>query len=153
MPAPDNAIALVAEARSWDYIREISGRDNRGLRVESIQHFAGGTFGDSWCYEMFWVWLDRVTKGRAPIPRGISTEEMRIIAVQRDWVIPVPELACGVLSLNELGHAHHIALCTEVVHFQTIAGNTSADGESVKGVGVFEHPASVAGKVFFRIPL
>ena len=49
----------VTEARKFLYLREAQSLgQNRGLRVEAIQHWSGGQAGDSWCAEFVWFILD-----------------------------------------------------------------------------------------------
>jgi hypothetical protein len=142
-------LPLIAIARQSDYVREAG--DNKGLRVEAIQHAAGGSFGDSWCVEMFWVWIDFWTKGNSPFPRGLNSEELRQLAISKGWQIVDPEPGCCVINIVN-GRGEHTAMCTEPLPLVTIAGNTSPDGLSTNGDGVHEHPVSSVGKFYFRVP-
>lgn len=152
---PTQAHDLIAEARSWRYVREIPEEQNRGLRVEAVQHWAGGTYGDSWCMEMLWVWLDRYTQGKPPVPRVQSCQHFREIATANGWRVTEPVPGDIVVSIDPAAnHAHHIALVTATeTGLVAIAGNTSEDGISSNGDRVAEHEISAENKEFFRIPM
>ncbi len=64
-------------ARQFLYVREAQAQgQNRGLRVEGIQHWAMGTFGDSWCDEFAVGFvLDICFQGDSPFPRQSDVED------------------------------------------------------------------------------
>jgi hypothetical protein len=69
------------------------------------------------------------------------------------WVAPLPIVGDLVISIDPTnGKGHHIGICTETNPFTTIAGNTSEDGKSREGTGVFEHEMTMRNKVFVRLP-
>jgi hypothetical protein len=134
-------------ARLFLFVRE-SG-DNRGLRVEAIQHWSQGQFGDSWCAEFATMVLDLFCQGQSPIPRGGSCQAIYDLAKQNGWV-QTPSEGDLYLYINEADHAHHVGLVTALDPLTGIAGNTSADGTSSNGDRVAEHALAVsAGSIQF----
>ncbi len=138
---------LIRQARAFDYVREVP--ENRGLRVEAIQHWSAGQFGDSWCAEFVWFVLDIVTKGRAPLPRTGSAEVMR--AATSGWAVSDPQPGDLFFYVNAEGRAHHVGIVTGTNPLMGIAWNTSEAGSSVNGDGVHEH--EIHASVFARLPL
>ena len=134
--------SALAIARLFLFVRE-SG-DNRGLRVEAIQHWSTGQPGDSWCCEFATMVLDLLFQGAAPILRQGSCESVRQLATQRGWITTTPSPGDLFLRLHpDTGLAHHIGFYVETNadgSIGTIAGNTSADGTSANGDRVAEHP-------------
>jgi len=143
-------MTLLEIARLFKHVRE--AQPNRGQRVEGIIRWGGGEPGDSWCCFMLTMWLDLFYQGNSPIPRTGVCQEVLDLARKNGWIITAPEVGCIVLSVNDQGHAHHIALCIFPKPLSTIAGNTSEDGLSSNGDRVAEHTVSSAGKVFVRLP-
>ncbi len=140
-------------ARQFLYVREAQTiGQNHGLRVEAIQHWAGGTFGDSWCVEFGWMVYDICYQGQCPFDRAQNSESFRQLAIAHGWVTTGPVPGDIVLSLTPEGTAHHFALLTVLDPFTTIAGNTSADGLSSNGDRMAEHPVSRDHKLFVHIP-
>jgi hypothetical protein len=134
-------VSIVEIARLFDFVREVSGEQNAGQRVESIQHWGGGEKGQSWCAYMATLWLDLVFKGHAPIPRTGSSDEILERARANGWLSDRPHVGDLYLFLHSPTDAHHVGLVTDVTAtgFRGIAGNTSEDGKSSNGTGVFEH--------------
>lgn len=150
-------MTLLEIARLFLHVREApidaaGDTNNTGLRVEAIQHWSGGATDDSWCAEMVWMWMDLACAGQAPVERFQSCEAFRQIAARRGWIVGTPHVGDLALSINAEGLAHHIALVTGTGPLTAIAGNTSPDGSSPNGNGVFEHEISWVGKIFVRIP-
>jgi len=143
---------LVTIARDWLHVREAAGAANKGLRVEAIQHYSGGSFGDEWCVEMAWLWFDLATSGNVPFARGLNSEALHVLAHQKGWIVSEPARGDIVLSIRN-GVAHHTAICTVPRPLVTIAGNTSVDGQSSTGDRVAEHVVSPVDKVFVRVPI
>lgn len=141
-------------ARRKAYIREAQGEgQNRGLRVEAIQHAAGGQFGDSWCMEWAWGVFDEAFQGASPIPRMQACQTLYELAKANDWIVDDPAPGDLVLSIDPAAdHAHHVGIVTVTAPLTSIAGNTSADGVSSNGDGVHEHEISAVNKVFVRCP-
>lgn len=140
-------------ARLFLFVREAQSEgQNRGLRVESIQHWSTGQFGDSWCAEWSTMVLDLFFHGNAPIPRGGSCEDIHQLAKTNGWSVETPSPGDLVLSINSAGLAHHCGIVTIVDPLTSIAGNTSADGTSSNGDGVYEHIIAPENKVFVHYP-
>lgn len=137
-------------ARQFAFVREAG--ENRGLRVEAIQHWSSGQFGDSWCMEFATMVLDICFQGAAPIPRQGSCEAVHQLAKTAEWITDAPVLDDLVLSINDQGLAHHVGICSKVDPLMTVAGNTSEDGTSSNGDRVAEHVIDPAGKVFVHYP-
>lgn len=138
-------------ARLFLYIRE-SATQNRGLRVEAIQHWSVGQFGDSWCAEFATMMLDIFFQGNAPIPRQGGVEAIRQLAATNGWLTTTPEVGDLVVSVTDAGVGHHIGILTNLDPLTSIAGNTSADGVSSNGDRVAEHQIVGALKVFIHYP-
>ena len=146
-------VGVLDLARQFDFVREAGA--NRGLRVEAIQHWASGQFGDSWCCEFATMILDLHFKGRAPVPRAQACQDVYELALEEHWLVDTPQpgdLFLYVRSIDD--HAHHIGFVTETDPLVGIAGNTSEDGTSSDGTGVFEHALAVAPSAikFVRVP-
>ncbi len=141
----------VAIARQFLYVRE-AATANRGLRVEAIQHWSGGQFGDSWCQEFVWLVFDIAYQGQCPFDREQSTESFRKRALANGWVVTIPSAGDIVLSLKPDGTAHHVGILTKVSPLTSIAGNTSEDGTSSNGDRVAEHFISNAQKMYVHVP-
>lgn len=145
----------VAIARQFLYVREAG--PNRGLRVEAIQHWACGQFGDSWCDE-FGVGfvLDICFQGDSPFPRqtdiNASTASALAYSREQGWTTDTPVVGDLVFSVLGDGTPHHVAILATIDPFATVAGNTSEDGISSNGDRVAEHPVSRQGKVFVHYP-
>lgn len=147
-----DGIGLISVARLDLGIHEAG--PNRGLRVEAVQHWSGGSDGDSWCMEMVWMWVDRhLGIGiESWFPRQQSVEHCRQFMKAKGWEVEIPMPGDLVVSVAD-DHGHHIGVATVINPvFTTIAGNTSADGTSSNGDRVAEHPVSLGDKEFYRVP-
>lgn len=139
----------VAIARQFIYVREAqSVGQNRGLRVEAIQKWAGGAEGDSWCMEFVWMVLDIAYQGLAPFGRMQSCEALLTWAVNNKDSVRIlraderPAIGDLFLYQNAAGIAHHVGFVTDYRvsgGIVGVAGNTSPDGTSSNGDGVYEH--------------
>lgn len=137
-------------ARQFAFIREAG--ENKGLRVESIQHWAGGNTGDSWCYDFLCVVFDICYQGNSPIPRFRNCQDLLELATKNHWLTDHPIPGDIVLSINPTtGKAHHVGIVTGLTPLTSIAGNTDETGSSPNGTGVFEHEISPANKVYVSI--
>lgn len=148
-------MSLVDIARLFLYVREAQDLgQNRGLRVEAIQHWSGGQQGDSWCLEMLWMWLDLYFQGQSPIPRMQACQDLYEMAVEKHWIVDEPQAGDLIVLLDDNGHAHHCALCTAPEPLTAVAGNTSALGDSDNGDRVAEHYLIVKPEhiKFIRVP-
>lgn len=159
-------MTLTEFARAFRHVREATGH-NDGYRVEGVQTWSGGTKGQSWCAWMFLLWLDCWFRGcnekDSPFPRDEkfgSCDEIYALAKEKGWLSDVPHVEDGYLFIKKLPgdriDAHHVGLVTDVVvgGFKGIAGNTSEDGKSSNGTGVFEHEFKLNPEtiVFVRYP-
>lgn len=146
----------VAVARRYFFVRETEG-PNDGTWVSFFQRFTGNRPGDSWCASFLSVILDIVYKGIPPVKRSASCQQILEECSRKGFIA----LADGKPETNDLffyldlqGRAHHIGVVTlvDVRGVFGIAGNTSEDGASVNGTGVFEHRLTVERIVYARLP-
>lgn len=159
----------VAIARQFLFVRELAGQQNRGRRVEAIQHWSLGNFGDSWCDEFAALILDIAFQGNSPFPREADVDDAceatLAYANNQGWILGdgVPPMPGDlIVSIDENLRAHHIGIYTgqttpegetvDASGYVVIAGNTSADGSSANGDRVAEHAVSVDGKAIIRYP-
>lgn len=143
----------VTVARQFAFVREAQQLgQNKGARVEAIQRWSLGSPGDSWCAEFATMTLDIAFQGDPPIPRLASCEAIRQLAAREGWLVATPSPGDLVLSLDANGHAHHVGICTVADPLTTVAGNTSHDGASSNGDGVYEHQIASTGKAFVHYP-
>lgn len=143
----------ISIARQFRYVREAQSiGQNRGLRVEAIQHWAGGATADSWCAEFLWMVFDIAYQGNPPFDRVQACEDLHQLARKRSWIVTEPHRGDIVLTVNEAGHAHHVGIVTQTGPLKSIAGNTSVDGVSDNGDRVAEHAISPNGRVFVHLP-
>jgi len=131
--------SLTAVARRLSFIRETEG-PNRGAWVSMLQRFCFGNLGDSWCADFVSFVLDVAYHGQPPIRRSGSSQLMLEAAKTKGTVVTYPTTDDLFFYVNATGHAHHVGIVTGVTPLTGIAGNTSPDGMSDNGTGVFEHP-------------
>lgn len=146
-------VSLTTVARRLGFVRETEG-PNRGAWVGMLQRFCAGKPGDSWCADFLSFVLDVAYHGKAPLPRSGSCAILLAAARTIGTVVAAPEVDDLYFYVTPSGHAHHVGVVTNAAPLTGIAGNTSEDGTSDNGTGVFEHaiasnPASV---VFVRLP-
>ncbi len=144
----------VAIMRQFSFVRETLGA-NRGVFVEAFQRIGDGKPGDSWCMDLvsFVLWV--CYQGPAPLPRTGACAVAFEVAKQNGWITKNPAVNDVFFRVDETGHAHHVGLVTRVYSDRvgSIAGNTSEDGLSSNGTGVFEHDLSFKPSlVFVHIP-
>ena len=144
-------MSILDIARLFLFVREAqSVGQNRGLRVEAIQHWSNGQFGDSWCAEWVTMVLDLAYQGTAPIPRQGSTEAIRQLCEQQGYLTTTPHVGDLFFYVHDNGQAHHIGIVTDTDPLTGIAGNTSEDGTSSNGDRVAEH--AISATVFATLP-
>jgi len=131
-------MTLVDIARSFDFVREVGG-PNAGLWVGIFQRFTGNAPGDSWCASFVSFCLAVASKIQTKIPRTAVCQEIYDWAKKNGQLITTPEVGCLFLYVNDQDHAHHVGIVTSTSPLRGIAGNTSSDGKSSDGTGVFEH--------------
>ncbi len=134
--------SLTAVARHLSFIRETEG-PNRGAWVSMLQRFCFGNEGDAWCADFVSFVLDVAYHGKAPIRRTGSSQAMLDAAKTKGAIVQQPNPDDLFFYVNAAGVAHHVGIVTGAFPTTGIAGNTSVDGSSDNGTGVFEHPISV----------
>lgn len=132
-------------ARQFLFLREAS--QNRGQRVEAVQHWSGGQPGDSWCAEFATMVLDICFQGSPPIGRERAVQSIYDQAKKEGWMTGSPVQDDLFIYVNDQDHAHHIGFVTNGNGTIGIAGNTSADGKSSNGDRVAEHGISQGSHV------
>lgn len=145
----------IAIARQFKFVRETLG-PNRGVFVEAIQRIGDGKPGDSWCMDFLSLVLWICYQGPAPLPRTGSCDVAYTIAKERGYIVTEPQPNDVFFRVRPPNDAHHVGLITFVSpdYVGTIAGNTSEDGLSSNGTGVFEHNQKRdPSMVFVRLPL
>lgn len=143
--------SLTAVARHLLFIRETQG-PNRGAWVSMLQRFCHGVDGDSWCADFVSFVLDVAYRGASPLTKTGSTVAMLGQARVRGLVVSDPVIDGLFFYVRADGTPHHVGIVTDVAPLVGIAGNTSEDGLSSNGVGVFEHAIGRARTVFVRLP-
>ena len=144
--------SLTAVARHFDFVRETLG-PNRGFWVSKFQRDVGGSVGESWCADFVSFVLDVAYMGATPIARTNATRAMLSQATVKGFVVTSPRPDDLYFFLRADGTPHHVGIVTDVDPLRGIAGNTSVDGASDNGIGVFEH-AILGGAltIFVRLP-
>lgn len=151
----------VAIARQYKFVRETLG-PNRGVWVEAFQRIGDGKPGDSWCMDFLSAVLWIAYQGPAPLPRTGSCDVAYTVAKQSGYIVATPQAGDVFFRIRPAGDvpdgdAHHVGLVTQTYpdRVGTIAGNTSEDGKSSNGTGVFEHDLSLdpATMRFVRLPV
>lgn len=145
-------------ARRFSFVTETDG-PNDGTWVSFFQRFTGNRPGDSWCASFVSLVLDITYRGISPLRRTASCDNLLAEATRKGFVAladgkpQVDDLFFYVRTAPGVSDAHHVGIVTEVTAAGVvgIAGNTSADGRSSNGTGVFEHTIA-PGAVFVRLP-
>lgn len=135
--------SLLGLARSYIDVRETEG-PNCGPQVRVFQHFTGNGDGDSWCCSFVCYLLNKA--GNTTFKKSGACQDIYAQAKTLGRVIEKPEVGCLFVYVTDEDHAHHIGIITGVTPLTGIAGNTSADGVSSNGTGVFEHTLNVQPK-------
>jgi hypothetical protein len=146
--------SLSAVARHLNFVRETGG-PNRGAWVSMFQRFSGGQDGEAWCSDFVSFVEDIAYWGRSPLRRTGSSDAKLNDARYKGFIVAAPKVDDLYFFITDAGHAHHVGIVTAVSPLAGIAGNTSPDGTSPEGTGVFEHALTVDPKhvVFVRLPL
>ncbi len=145
--------SLTVIARRLNFIRETEG-PNRGAWVSMLQRFCDGHDGDSWCSDFASFVCDVAYHGKPPIGKSGGSNVRLSQARMKGFVVMEPAVDDLYFFVTAAGHAHHEGIVTDVEPLAGIAGNTSEDGLSSNGVGVFEHGLAVSPTriVFVRLP-
>lgn len=148
-------MTLLDLARRFKFVRELSG--NKGQRVEGIQRWSGLNPGTPWCAAWVSMVMDLYYMGKAPLVRSGSCDVL--LANARAELEQVSHPVGGDLyfRLRTPDDAVHIGFVTRPVSdgkFGQLSGNTSADGLSNNGDGVYERdvPYDHEKYVFYRLP-
>lgn len=139
-------VSLTAVARHLAFIRETEG-PNRGAWVGFLQRFCNGQDGESWCADFVSVVLDIAFHGRSPLAATSSTRVMLAEATRKGLLVAVARPDDLYFYVRADGTPHHVGIVTDVAPLVGIAGNTSEDGLSSNGTGVFEH--DIGGRMVF----
>ena len=139
---------LLDIARLFLFVREVG--DNRGVWVEAIQRIGDGQPGDSYCADFVSLILALFYRGKSPLIRSGSVESIRQDAKAKGYITTAPSIGDLFLYINAQDRAHHIGVVTEVSPLTGLAANTSPDGTSSNGTGVFEH--GISAKTFIHLP-
>lgn len=147
---------LIQQARNFLFVREV-GSANHGLWVGIFQRFVGIDDGQSWCAAFVCFVLAIILGGRDKLPftyTGVC-EEIHQWAVTHNAIVSLEQALPGDLYLyvTSEGHAHHVGILTQTASPAGIAGNTSSDGRSSNGDGVYEHNVATSHLVVVRVPL
>lgn len=145
----------VAIARQFRFVRETLGQ-NRGVFVEAIQRIGDGKPGDSWCMDFLSLVLWVCYQGPAPLPRTGSCDVAFAVARDMGYVVDVPQPNDVFFRVKSPHDAVHVGIVTQTYpdRVGTISGNTSEDGASNNGTGVFEPDLKLSPSlVFARLPL
>lgn len=143
---------LVTIARRLTFIRETDG-PNRGAWVSMLQRFCHGQPGDAWCADFVSFVLDVQYRGKSPLVKTGSTIQLLADARAKGLIRPLPVRGGLYFFVRATsGEPHHVGIVTGVDPLMGIAGNTSSDGMSDEGVGVFEHPISESNTVYVTLP-
>lgn len=144
--------SLVTIARRLSFIREVGG-PNKGAWVNFLQRFCDGVEGDSWCSDFVSLVENIAYKGHIQTPKTGSTIAKLNYCRKKKWVVEHPQPEDLYFYVNSNGTPHHVGIVTAVSpKLVGIAGNTSEDGLSSNGTGVFEHEISKTNTVFVRLP-
>lgn len=136
--------------RQFSHVRESEG-PNRGHYVDSFNEFARAPLGSSWCASVLCFVLWTAKQGDPGLPISAACEDLHQAAVKAGMIVTTPQAGDVFLRIDPAtGAAHHTGMVTQVSPLTAIAGNTSEDGASSNGTGVFEHPLSTANTVFVR---
>lgn len=145
---------LVTLARLFRFVRETQG-PNRGVWVGLFQQYTGNSAGDSWCCSFVSFLLSILYQGASPLTKTASCAMMLAQAKQKGYLVPFgaqPAVGDLYFYLNDAGHAHHVGIVTQAQPLKGIAGNTSPDGMSDNGTGVYEHDINARRMAFVRLP-
>ena len=136
-------------ARRFSFVRETEGL-NAGTWVSFFLRFTGNTEGESWCASFVSMVNSIATKGRMTVARTASTIVILNDLRAKGRIVTTPAIDDLVFTVRADGTPHHVGIVTAVNPLTSIAGNTSSDGVSSNGDGVYEHAISPTNKVFAR---
>lgn len=137
---------LIAHARTFLYVREKTA--NSSPEIDAWLHRVGQPPGVSWCAAFAFSMVKDVDPTN---PLRPSASALHLLANNLSLQVKLNDLQPGDIVIYDEGEGlGHVAIATNVVvvndqlgAFDTIAGNTSADGKSRNGDRVAEHEASL----------
>jgi len=140
--------SLSVLARRLNFIRETAPND--GAWVNFCQRFTHNNPGDSWCASFVSLILDIAYHGKPPLVRSASTQVLLAEAAAKGWIVDRAEVDDLYFYVKN-GVPHHVGICSNITPsgVEGISGNTSPDGSSSNGTGVFEH--AIGPAVFVRV--
>lgn len=131
---------IVTTARTYKGVVEDPIGSNSGPLIDDWLAFVGGHPGDPWCAAFACVSVHeaRMMEKMGPLEFKRSSGALRLLAVNDALKVPVSDAQPGDLLIWDHGGGKgHVSIKTGTgTH---IAGNTSPDGKSRQGYGVFEH--------------
>jgi hypothetical protein len=151
MPDVEFSTALVATARKYRNARESAGpnTDNGGF-IDQCLAAIGGHPGQSWCAAAVSAFVKETAEQMGiKVNFHPSLSALRMLSKNPDLVVTDPQPGDIVIwdhTVDPAKPAGHVGILTDVVRvdgqvagMEAIAGNTSPDGKSREGTGVFEH--------------
>lgn len=130
---------------------------NRGPEIDEYVRRRGGDLGSYWCAYGLAEWME---DAGAAIPTPSNPADVGSCQVWLEWararnlLTMTPTPGCGVLYLDENGHAHH---CGAVIHAEpeiwTFEGNTSAAPGERNGVAALPKRAGPRAQYFEPLPI
>jgi hypothetical protein len=151
-PSMTDVAEILHQARKLSFIREHGGQ-NHGVWVGTVLKLTGNLPGDSWCAAWVSLVLGIGFEGKSPLPRTASCDVLLEHARSMGWLTETPSVGDLYLYLRDPHDAHHVGILTGISPITGIAGNTSRDGTSSNGDGVYEHPLDpahlVPGKIIY----
>jgi hypothetical protein len=129
---------IVATARSYLNVQEDPIGSNSGPLIDDWLAFVGGHPGDPWCSAFACVAVHeaRMLEKLPPLEFRRSSGALRLLAINSALVTDDPQPG-DFLIWDHGGGKGHVSIKTGTETH--IAGNTSPDGKSRQGYGVFEH--------------
>ena len=133
---------IVATARQYQGTVEDPPNSNSGTLIDGWLAYVHQPPGVSWCsgFACSMVHESRVALGLPALQFKISASALHLLAINEALKTEDPQ--AGDLIIFDHGHGlGHVAIKTGPS--TSIAGNTSPDGKSRQGTGVYEHAYDV----------
>ncbi len=140
-------VELIAHARKFLYVREVT--PNTGPEINGWLQRVGQPPGKSWCAAFAYCMVKDVEPSN---PLKPSASALHLLEYNKHaQIASIDDLQPGDIVIYDHGKGEgHAAIATNVTKvggklaaFDTIAGNTSADGKSRNGDRVAEHDAEL----------
>lgn len=129
---------IVASARAYEGVEEEPIGSNSGPLIDHWLAFVGAKPGDAWCsaFACAVVHESRVLLGMHPLTFRVSAGALSLLSKNQTLVTTDPQSGDLIVWDHGQGKGHVSIKTGPDTH---IAGNTSPDGKSRQGYGVFEH--------------